>query len=191
VKKIGLICLAVVLSLGAMGAALAYWSDTLTINGSVTTGTFDTNFTAATCTDNEGTGPDVGTCGVTDTLPAKSFTVTIGNGYPCYQCTVNYTITNSGTIPAKIKSITIGGVPVTHAGDYVDIDLNPTTNKDIRVTVTAISVGDAIAANGGTLSGDLEIHVIENSVEGLGYDADENASGDFTVTIETTQFNAP
>jgi predicted ribosomally synthesized peptide with SipW-like signal peptide len=44
VKKIGLICLAVVLALGAMGGALAYWNETLTVTGSVATGQLDVQF---------------------------------------------------------------------------------------------------------------------------------------------------
>ena len=43
-KKIGLICLAVVLGLGAMGGALAYWNETLTVSGSVATGELDVQF---------------------------------------------------------------------------------------------------------------------------------------------------
>ena len=61
-KKIGLICLAVVLGLGAMGGALAYWNETLTIAGSVATGELDVEFSAQKSND-DGTQLDPSECG--------------------------------------------------------------------------------------------------------------------------------
>jgi len=43
-KKTGLIALALVLALGAMGVGLAYWNETLTISGTVATGELDVEF---------------------------------------------------------------------------------------------------------------------------------------------------
>jgi len=40
-KKIGLLCLALVLSLGALGVGFAMWQDTVTIEGTVNTGSVD------------------------------------------------------------------------------------------------------------------------------------------------------
>jgi len=42
-KKFGLICLALVLALGALGIGYAAWTDTVTIDGSVATGDVDVN----------------------------------------------------------------------------------------------------------------------------------------------------
>jgi len=179
-RKIGLLALALVLALGTMGVAFAYWQDTLTINGSVATGTFDTEFANVGASDNEVTGPDVGNCTVSAIL-AKSFTVTIANGYPCYTGTVTFDVVNNGTVPAKIKSIKVDGVDYTGA---VDKDLNPTSNDDIRITITGIDVGDDVPVVGAQVT----VHVCSSGDEG--WDADEDASGSFNVTIETTQFNA-
>lgn len=44
-KKIGLICLALVLALGALGVGYAAWTDTVTISGPVTTGRVCLGFT--------------------------------------------------------------------------------------------------------------------------------------------------
>lgn len=43
-KKTGLIALALVLALGAMGVGLAFWNETLTIEGTVNTGALDVEF---------------------------------------------------------------------------------------------------------------------------------------------------
>jgi predicted ribosomally synthesized peptide with SipW-like signal peptide len=40
-KKIGILCLALVLAVGALGIGYAAWTDTITINGNVNTGTVD------------------------------------------------------------------------------------------------------------------------------------------------------
>ena len=40
-KKIGLLCLALVLALGTLGVGYAMWSDTITITGTVNTGSVD------------------------------------------------------------------------------------------------------------------------------------------------------
>jgi len=45
-KKIGLLCLALVLALGALGVGFAAWTDTLYIDGTVSTGTVDINIEA-------------------------------------------------------------------------------------------------------------------------------------------------
>ena len=158
--KIGIICLALVIALGSLGVGLAKWTDTLIINAKVTTGTFDCHLARISCTDNEG-GLDVGSCTCSKTGD-ESFTVAIDNGYQDYECTASFKMTNGGTIPAKIKSIAIDNV-----------------HSDIGVTVSGISVGDLIPV-GGSVSGDLEILVRDDSVH-----------GSFEVTIDTTRWNAP
>ena len=45
-KKLGLICMSLVLALGALGVGYAMWSDTLTIDGTVTTGDVDIDLIA-------------------------------------------------------------------------------------------------------------------------------------------------
>lgn len=45
-KKIGLLCLALVLALGSLGVAYAGWTDTITIDGTVNTGNVDIDIVA-------------------------------------------------------------------------------------------------------------------------------------------------
>lgn len=193
-----------VLSLALCGAGFAYFSDIEIIEGIATAGILDVVFANVDSNDPYGTedhgqNPTMDVActevsGVSD--DGDSFTVSVTNGYPCYSSLVSFDIVNTGTIPAKIKSITITDgqgytATITNSGDYADVDLGVTLNKDVRITVTGIGKDTAISV-GGSVSGALNIHVIEKSVEtDLGYDADENASGSFTVIIVVTQFNAP
>ena len=61
-KKTGLIALAIVLALGVMGAALAQWNETLTIDGTVNTGELDVQFSAQKSND-DGDQLDPSVCG--------------------------------------------------------------------------------------------------------------------------------
>ena len=202
-KKLALLCMGLVLALALCGAGFAYFSDTVTIEGTFTAGTLDVEFDNANSNDPAGTNDpgqtpemDIACTEVSQVSEdGNSFTVNITNGYPCYSSTVSFDIVNSGSIAAKIESITItdgegNSATITNAGDYVDVDLGVSPNKDLRITVTGIGEGTAIPVSG-LVSGALNIHVIEENVENLGYDADQEASGSFTVTIVATQFNAP
>jgi len=193
-----------VLPLAICGAGYAYFTDTVTIDGTMTAGTLSVEF------DNVGSSDPTGTydpgqtpemdVACTEVSPVsedgKSFTVTVTNGYPCYRSVVSFEIVNTGSIAAKIATITISDgqgnmATITNDGDYADVDLGVSVNKDVRITVTGIGE-DTIIAAGGSLSGALNMHVIEKSVEtDLGYDADQNTNGSFSVTIVVTQFNAP
>lgn len=102
--------LVLVVGLVALGVAYAQWTASLTINGTVNTGSVDGSWTDAHCWDNETPPPDVGTVSVLG-LSSDTLTVTVGNAYPSYEahCDVKYTI--GGSIPVKIKSLTITEPP--------------------------------------------------------------------------------
>lgn len=149
----------VLIALMVVGFSYAYWNETLTIGGSVATGELNVAFSAVDCTDNDGS-PDVGTCTVSTT--EQTMTVTIGNAYPSYECIVTFTIDNTGTIPAKVESITPGG----------------DTGK-VSVTLDGIVDGEVIGVSKDCT---LTLHVLDG--------ADENGIYTVSMTIVFTQFNA-
>lgn len=61
IKKIGLLCLALVLAMGALGVGFAMWSDTIYIKGIVQTGTVDVQFSNQRSNDSFTTPPDLST----------------------------------------------------------------------------------------------------------------------------------
>jgi len=119
-KKFGILCLALVIALGALGVGYAAWTDTIFINGSVSTGEACVEFVTPigsldpcgdaesldwTADDHFATGiyypvepKDVGCTTVTETAP-DTLTVVITNGYPCYANEIKYHTINCGTIP--------------------------------------------------------------------------------------------
>lgn len=116
-KKIGLLALAIVLSLGLVGAGFAYWNETLTIEGEAETGELDVVFVTYTGFE---TSPYV-SLQPTRLLKVfwggeKSHTWDLTGVYPSFgsgglfsqHCFfMFYSMRNVGTIPAKVQSLDI------------------------------------------------------------------------------------
>lgn len=170
-KKIGLICLAIVLALGVLGVGFGMWDKTLSIIGTVDTGEVNAIFTTASCDDpgttiDPGKDKHVGSCSVSG-AGTQELTITVTNGYPCYECTVDFTVDNTGTIPVKIQTLSLIGVP-----------------PEITVTWTGLAVGDQIEPKGQAgdeLPGDIHIHVEQSAAELAQYT--------FSATIYLVQWN--
>jgi hypothetical protein len=163
-KMVGMFAV-LMIALMALGFAYGLWSKTLYINGTVNTGSVNAEFANVVCSDtgvDPGYDKDVASCNVGLSDDKQTMTVTISNAYPCYSCKIRYDVVNTGTIPVKIKSITV------------------TNPSEVSVTVTGIKVGDQIDC-GASEAGDLEIHVEQ--------DAEQGATYTFSVTIYLVQWN--
>lgn len=182
-KKIGLLALAAILALGAMGVGYAAWTQTLAINGTVSTGTFSVYFDNAWVDDSEDWQglPDVAQT-TASIGPDGSLTVNITNGYPCYADRVGFHFVNGGSIPARITSIKLNGVEFT---DERRIDLNGNGNNDISVYLSLRSMVGQVIGAGDDTNAAFRAHVCSTEVEGN--DADQGITGSFTFTIETIQ----
>jgi hypothetical protein len=122
-KKIGLLCMVLVLALGLMGAGLSYWTETLQIEGTVKTGELDACFIDYKAADNDAGDAADGYGEVSvkfydgpDSEPAAApivdmskCVITVKNAYPGYVATVALAIKNNGTLPAKVKAVTYSG----------------------------------------------------------------------------------
>jgi predicted ribosomally synthesized peptide with SipW-like signal peptide len=158
----------VLIALAVVGFSYAWWTETLTIQGSVATGELDVGFTnnATQCSEYitcKALLVDTDSDGDYDKVD-----VTVNNAYPCGWCNVTFDIQNLGTIPAKI------GTPVLEfTATALSVSLTDTSGATIE--------GQTISV-GGFLSCKLTIHVEQG--------ADENKSYSVTVTIPVKQFNA-
>ena len=116
-KKIGLIVLALVVALGALGAGYAAWTDALTITGTVNTGYVEIgiremgndmgtgNGVAAIVYENVGAEiKDLNQTGE-NTGYYKGISYTVNNAYPDFADEFSFDVKNIGTIPVKISSI--------------------------------------------------------------------------------------
>ena len=118
-KKIGLITLALVLALGALGATYAMWDKTLYVDGTVNTGEVNVVIVSISDDDDDidpgflidGVTPkdkDVGWTDVQiDPSDNQRAIVTVHNAYPCYENYVHFSGWNNGTVPVRLQDIII------------------------------------------------------------------------------------
>lgn len=137
--KLSTVFMATVVAIAFVGVAYAHWTATLTISGTVNTGSISPVFTDAFTDDDEtvnnpdkdsgDTGPDPkepGPSSAEDPIERHdknvgsssatigedgSVTITVSDAYPCYWTTAWMDIENQGTVPVKVSSIslTVGG----------------------------------------------------------------------------------
>lgn len=188
-KKIGLICLLLVIAFGTVGVAHAKWSQALNVNNTAGAGTFDIRFGSFTA---PSPNPSYGAnFSATVSPDGHSCTVAATNLYPGLDGMFAFTLKDAGSVPA-----TITGIYIKQNGTTVAGGINPTgalplklgydATNDINVTISGISPGTVIPANGsGPVAGHLLIHTWALSPDGN--DANGGASGSFVLEIDTAQ----
>ena len=98
-KKIGLLCLALVLALGSLGVAGALWSDWLYVDGYVYTGYIGADWSIAQVYDNEAADKNVSGINAWLSDDLSVMYIDIWNAYPSVTYTVIWDIHNTGSIP--------------------------------------------------------------------------------------------
>jgi len=106
-KKIGLLCLALVLALGAVGVGHALWSETLYIEGTVETGELALEWSQGDPYDDETPEKDVSSAECE--IVGDTIYIYIYNAYPCITYHIPIDIHNVGTIPAHLCGLVITG----------------------------------------------------------------------------------
>ncbi len=133
-KKILAISLVLAIALSALGVGYALWSDTLTISGTVNTGSVGVEWSPAQCSDNE--TKDVSS--VTADIVGKELIITVNNAYPCVTYTVLADIHCTGSVPVHLQGIVLEGVPgcaeVT-VTDVVGVQLHYCDSIDVLITI--------------------------------------------------------
>jgi hypothetical protein len=108
-KKTRLIAIVLLLALCVMGVGYTAWMDEVSIEGTLTTG-----YIQVVLSPGAGSDPEI-SCYVS---APYTLVVTLTDAEPgTYTC--GFTISNTGTIPVKIQSIALSGVP---AGVGVSVD---------------------------------------------------------------------
>lgn len=106
-KKIGLICLALVLALGTMGVGFALWSETLYIDGTVNTGELSVYWTQGDPWDDELPEKDVSWADCE--IIGDTIYIWITNAYPSITYHIPIDVHNDGTIPFHLCGIVMTG----------------------------------------------------------------------------------
>jgi len=145
-NRIGVLAMALLLALGAMGTAYGAWSDEIYIQSTITTGDIDAGLACSTCWEEPDTsGTDI------DCTKTASMTLVIdiddaleGVDYYC-----NFNVSNAGSLPIKIKTMNL---------------TNPYTGVTAVIT-DDLEVGDMIDP-GTSATGKVHIHLTSDKQVG-------------------------
>jgi len=135
-KKIMATFAILIIALGIAGFAYAHWEKTITIDGTITTGTFLlTPSFEATVIDKKGI------CTVTYGIQGDTLTVTIDKAYPCITVNGKFDLKNDGTVPAGLYKWTISVLGV---GSLTIFDATNIPNSVIKPSMTEEQVEAAL-----------------------------------------------
>jgi hypothetical protein len=160
-KKIGLLCLALVLALGSLGVGYAMWFEDLYIDGTVDTGTLDVEWSIHGYGDDE--TKDYSDCYAY--IVGSTLYVEITNAYPCINYYVDFDIHNNGTIPVHVCQLVCTG-PAQFPGTCT---ITQPTPMQIHPCEEAL--------------GTISIH-LDNA-----YDPQENTRYTFSCDLKAVQYN--
>jgi predicted ribosomally synthesized peptide with SipW-like signal peptide len=200
-KKLGLLCLVLFLVLGALGVSYAYWTETLTINGTVNTGELDWEFIAGTAIQRDN-GNDVTTNEYLLTFTQHDYDVghsdnpilissdmdtdfdtmniNILNAYPGYANRYDVDAYNNGTIPLIIK-----GAKVIYDGKEYPLGNNVVVTTDDGAFKFRCGFYPGTIMNPGDEPVTIRFTLLV--LDGIEYE--QNYS--FTVKIDAVQFSQP
>ncbi len=170
-KKIITLFLIPMIVLSLVGASYALWSKTITLGGTVNTGTVDKIITQAFCSDtgiDPGYTKDVGSCTAEIGIGGDSATFIIDNAYPSYNIDVTIKEKNSGTIPVKINDIlmTLSGPGGTTSVTCTSVPCSIVTSE------MEVYYDDNFGVQidpGVTVANSVNMHVVQGAVQGSSY----------------------
>lgn len=168
-KKVKLLTLVLVLAFAVTGMAYAYWTQTLAVSGTVSTGNLDLAWNGLEeFTRVEQNGDYANATIAVNPRSNKIIDVTISNAYPGWQGKFNVGYTNLGTVPGKIDSVKVVNLP-----------------RQLTLNTDGIPVG-ALVEYDRTITGNFLVTVRPE----LGNET-MNETYTFSVELEGSQFNAP
>jgi len=157
-KRIGLLCLAIVLALGTLGVGYAAWTDTVYITGTVNTGNVDWEIVPGSqsqksddpdwncfwdlevgtrAPDPEGKNVATTTVVIESVAHPHLMTVTLDNAYPYYYDHIAFVVHGLGSIPLRIWKAEVWNdgtlVKTLYANDYVYLNLDGEPGNDLEL----------------------------------------------------------
>ena len=189
---LGAVAFAIVLVLAAMGLVYGNWSQTLSIGGTVTTGSLDANWEfptnpvtgapIANCSDDE--TKDVGTA--RQAPDGKTLGIILENVYPNYAADCEWHIRYKGQVPGVIQGIEFKPGDLTNCVTTADGTQGTFTAKCDELVVLWVNSLCTQLFDGDLISGSIIVGV-NKDVDGNGPEMKTKYS--FGINVEIVQFN--
>lgn len=192
--RIGVMFMVLIIALAAIGVGYGLWYKLLYIQGTVNTGTVDMAFWRIWTWENDHGKPWVADCNAW--VEGDTLFIDIKNGYPSFECLVNYTIVATGTIPVHVYSPIWRELP---KPEHVTVRTGPCFRDDYQIhpwdfraaelSVESLDVETAACMEDGARCHpnfyycSVYIHVEQGAEQGASYS--------FYGVIEGRQFNEP
>jgi hypothetical protein len=189
-KKVGLLALAMVMALGALGVAYAVWAQPLFIDGTVNMGYIAAEFNSfeAPIDDYAVVTPAIGKSGakINNSLYelADKLTINIEDAYPNYSGIVWFEIKNNGTVPFYLENLD-SALDVTVRGPSPSVG-NAIVTGIISITDSGLPAwSDQIVEPGATAWYKLQISVPGEDSDGPGgVWLDPVQNEDYTIEVD-------
>lgn len=194
-RRLGILCIALVITLGTFGVGYATWSDNVTVEETVYSGTLEIELTGRPGCDLGDTCEGATCCGASiasgETLPTLS--VDINDAPPSCSGNITFTILNVATIPAMITKVEFiaapGDDPIElEPGTWYDFDLIDDSRADLSLHLQPGLIGyqfdppEVNPANT-TVAGEINFHVEAG--------ASDNLTTQFDLKFEAVPWNKP
>jgi len=158
-NRIGVLAMALLLALGAMGTAYGAWSDEIYIQSTITTGDIDAGLACGTCWEEPDTpGTDIDCTGGSMTLNIDVTSALEGVDYYC-----NFNVSNTGSLPVKIETMNL-------------TDLSPGVAEAIEDLIEGTVIDPGTSATG-------KVHIHLTSDKQVGQDLA------FTLSVSVERWN--
>jgi len=158
-NRIGVLAMALLLALGAMGTAYGAWSDEIYIQSTISTGNIDAGLACGTCWEEPDTsGTDIDCTGGSMTLNIDVTSALEGVDYYC-----NFNVSNTGSLPVKIETMNL-------------TDLSPGVAEAIEDLIEGTVIDPGTSATG-------KVHIHLTSDKQVGQDLA------FTLSVSVERWN--
>ncbi len=156
-NRIGILAMALLLALGAMGTAYGAWVDEIYIEGTLSTGDISAGLTCGTCWEE----PDTPDTDIDCTGGSMTLTIDVTSALEDVDYYCNFIVSNAaGSLPIKIKSMNL-------TGSY----------SGVSEAIENLTVGDVIDP-GTSATGKVHIYVTSQT------DPPQNPAYTLTVSVE-------
>lgn len=186
-RKTKYLALVLVVAIMMMGAGYAYWTETLTIENTITTGELDFTFqNAKLISTSEWMDFDGESSVEVDTEDDNKVNIVLEDMYPGAEATFSFDLFNSGTMKAKLKNFVISNFDQIGYFNVKSLKVNGTQFGPVALENLNSKLNDLNIDKGSIIEFEVTLEVVEAN----GSDIGENLNAiTFSIEAAGLQYN--